>query len=123
MTVHTPQELNVKSIIDTDYIIATKKGLINLEHILESRHSNYFRNRRVPREANVADKIVPHLRARYEKKQMKMLENNVIEQILGSEEQTLINDKPLAVMSRSLRGYVREMIQEQKKRASEGINN
>jgi len=36
-----------------DYIFMTKQGLEELENTLQSRHNNYFRNRKVSTEARI----------------------------------------------------------------------
>lgn len=43
----------------SDLVFMTKEGLLQLEEILESRHANYFRNKRVPRPELPYDKYFP----------------------------------------------------------------
>lgn len=45
--VKTPQQFHVPDLLKHDYVFVTKQGLIDLENILETRHANYFRNRKV----------------------------------------------------------------------------
>jgi len=115
VTVHNPQELNVLSILNSEYLIATKEGLKQFEIILESRHANHYRNKRIPREPNAADFLIPDLKNRLDKK-FDPIRDGIIEEILNNDDERLMSEKPLAVMSRGLRGYVKEMQEEQTKR-------
>ena len=48
------QKFHVPDLINNDYVFVTKQGLIELETILEARHSNYFRNRKVASEEQIS---------------------------------------------------------------------
>lgn len=47
LTVRSPQTLNLPDILHSDYIFMTKQGAQEFEEVLEKRHNNYFRNRKV----------------------------------------------------------------------------
>jgi hypothetical protein len=49
ITLRNPQQLHVPDLVKSDLIFLTKEGLQQYEEILQSRHMNYYRNRKVPR--------------------------------------------------------------------------
>ena len=53
MHVKTPGSFNVPDLLKHDYIFITKQGLIDMETVIEQRHANYFRNRKVATERSI----------------------------------------------------------------------
>lgn len=56
----SPQDLNVKDMLNADFVVITKKALEELELILESREKNLFWNRKLPREELPYDSMGLH---------------------------------------------------------------
>lgn len=72
--------------------------------IIESRDENLFRNRKVPREALPFDEVLsPQIRLK--EKRRDRFEEDIINSILEREGVDLDN-KPLEIVSESLRGYM-----------------
>ena len=96
-----PQQFHVPDLLKNDYIFITKQGLIDLEEIIESRHANYFRNRRVPTQAIL------------DRKARSKLDNydiEIIKPILESDKITDYDDDlPLHLQSESLKTYVDDL--------------
>ena len=99
--VKTPGQFHVPDLLKHDYIFVTKQGLIDLEAILESRHQNYFRNRKVASEQAIEFA---------QSKVIDRFEREIIKPIMGAEEIENYNDElPLAIQSESLKGYVDDL--------------
>ena len=47
VTVKKAAQFNLPELIRNDYIFLTRQGLVELEALLETRESNYFRNKKV----------------------------------------------------------------------------
>ena len=60
-----------------DYILCTKQGLIDLEHIIESRIANNYRNKKIPRAERIEEK---------REKYFDSYDNEIIKPILESDE-------------------------------------
>ena len=56
----SPQDLNVRDMLNADYVVITKRALEELELILESREKNLFRNWKLPREELPYDSMGLH---------------------------------------------------------------
>jgi hypothetical protein len=67
-TVVNPQQIHVDNILHNDWIFLTFSGLKELEMIIENRHSNLYRNRKVPRAVLPFDNILYSAVNRKEKK-------------------------------------------------------
>lgn len=92
------QKFHVPDLINNDYVFVTKQGLIELESILESRHANYFRNRKVASEQTIA---------RWKERKMDKFEKRIIQPIVHSESLPNYDDsKPLDITTPALRAYV-----------------
>lgn len=57
LTIKKSKEFNIPDLLRSDYVIMTKQGLIELENIIEGRHANYFRNKKVPTEEGLQRQI------------------------------------------------------------------
>jgi len=99
-----------------DYVFITKKGLEEFEMILDCRYKNYYRNRKIPREPLPYDDILQHQINRKEKK-IDKFNDLIIKKTL--EEDPELFDKPLTLLTRSLKGYVRELKAVQQKSKAE----
>lgn len=75
--------------------------------IIENRESNLYRNRKIPREALPYDSIIKPTIQRAENKR-DHFEEDIIKAILEKEEQEF-DDKPLELVSESLRGYIHDL--------------
>lgn len=92
------QKFHVPDLINNDYIFVTKQGLIELETILEARHSNYFRNRKTATEESIA---------KWKDRKMDKYEKKIIHPIINSESLPNYDDnKPLDITTPALRAYV-----------------
>lgn len=74
---------------------------------MENKESNLFRNRKVPREKLPYDDIIKPAILR-QKKKHDYFEEDIIKGILEREEWE-DEDKPMAVFSESLKGYVKDL--------------
>lgn len=92
-------------IVKNDWIFATVKGLQELEMMIENRETNLFRNRKVPRETLPFDNILG-LSIKRQQKKFDHFEENIIKAILEKEE---MEDKPLELVTKSLKGYVKDL--------------
>lgn len=72
-----PQQFNVPDLLNSDYVFITKEGLIELEIVLEKRHENLYRNKKVPNAASLE---------RNRLKRLDPFEEDIIKPILEAEE-------------------------------------
>ena len=79
-----------------------------LETVLENRHSNMYRNKRIPRPELAYDK---YLKPRIQKKEKKerTVEERIIKKILETPEEDGDEDKPLTLYTESLKGYFKDL--------------
>ncbi|CDW91502.1 50s ribosomal protein l4 [Stylonychia lemnae] len=108
LNVMNPQQINVKPIIQNDWIFATKQSLQELEMIIECRDDNLFRNRKIPRESLAYDTLLPNHVARQERKRDRF-DEDIIRSILEREDFAEIEDKPLQIVTESLKGYIQDL--------------
>jgi hypothetical protein len=93
--------------LNHDWLIVTTKGLEQLETIIESRHANLFRNKKVPRESLPFDSVLgPQLRLTARKRDK--FDDDIIKSILEREE-TDEDGKPMQIFTESLKGYVEDL--------------
>lgn len=97
----SPQDLNVKDMLNADYVVITKKALEELELILESREKNLFRNRKLPREELPYDSMGLH--------KSKKLDH--WEQVKNEMKDVKV-PKNFVVMNMTLRNYLKEYKQQ-----------
>lgn len=100
-------QLNVLPIVNHDWVFATVEGLQDLEMIIENRSDNLFRNKKIPRERLPYDEIIKNSVRRTEKKRDRF-EEDIIKAILEREE-TEADQKPLELVTESLKGYIRDI--------------
>ena len=96
-------EFNVPDLLKNDYIFIPKQGLIDFEEVLQSRKDNYFRNRKVSRPEHIAHVI---------DKKMDVYEKHIIRPILKGDEKALEgydDEKPVSLLSESLKGYIEDL--------------
>jgi len=106
MRVKTPGVFNVPDLLKHDYIFVTKQGLIDLENVLEARHANYFRNKKVATESSIQ---------RAQSKVIDKYERDIIKPILEAETLENYDDSvPLVLQSDSLKSYVDDLHQLQR---------
>ena len=99
--VKNPQQFNVPDLLKSDYIFVTKQGLIDLEEILDSRMTNYFRNKKVASEKSII---------RAQDKVIDTFEKEIIRPIIDPETLENYDDSlPLAIQSEALKGYVDDL--------------
>ena len=101
--VRKPHELHVPDLLKSDYIFIPKQGLIDYEEVLESRHDNYFRNRKVSREVWIEQ---------IKEKKLDEFQKHIINPIQRGDEDALEgydDDKPLYILSESLKGYIDDL--------------
>ena len=97
--VQTPGLFHVPDLLRNDYIFTTKQGLIELEEILELRHFNCYRNRKIA----TNDAIM-----RAQSKKIDPFEKEIIRKIIDAEE--LDGDNvPLSIQSETLKSYVDDL--------------
>lgn len=99
VTVKNPQTFNVPEMIHADYIFMTKQGMQELEQTFENRYNNYFRNRKVSQAEHI-EKV--------KAKKANPFERDIIKPMLETEV-LAGDDKPLEVMTPSLRQYVDDL--------------
>jgi len=94
--------------LTNDWIFATTKGIEELEMVLENRDSNLFRNRKVPRESLGYDEILsPQIRLKETKRDH--FDEDIIKSILEREDAGDLDNKPLEIVTESLRGYIHDL--------------
>lgn len=99
LKVKNPQEFNIPEMLQSDYIFMTKKGVEELEMVLENRQGNYFRNRKVSTEARQAE---------IAEKRQDPWTRDVLKPILDSPEPI---DLPLDLVTPSLKQYIDDLRQ------------
>lgn len=101
--VKRPMEFHVPDLLRNDYIFIPKQGLIDFEEVLQSRHDNYFRNRKISRPEYIQSVI---------EKNTDEFEKHIIRPILSGDEKALEgydDDKPVTLLSESLKGYIEDL--------------
>ena len=99
--VKRPQQFHVPDLLRNDYILCTKQGLIDLEHIIESRIANNYRNKKMPRAERIEEK---------REKYFDSYDNEIIKPILESDEiEDYDDDLPLQLQSESLKKYIDDL--------------
>ena len=95
-----------------DYIFITKQGLIEFEKLIEYRHWNIFRNRKVA----TADQIL-----RSQNKRIDPFEKEIIRKIIDADELEGYDDEvPLSIQSETLKNYVDDLSKLQSESSSTG---
>ena len=99
--VQTAGSFHVPDLLRNDYIFVTRQGLIELEEVLEHRHRNYYRNRKVA----TADSIM-----RAQNKKIDPYEKEIIRKIIDADELQGYDDEvPLSIQSETLKSYVDDL--------------
>ena len=101
------QQINVLPIVNNDWIFATKKGLQELEMIIENREQNLYRNRKIPRAKLPYDDVV-FAQVRRQEKKRDRFDEDIIQAILQREENEE-DGQPLELITESLRGFMHEL--------------
>ena len=107
LTHMNPHEFHVPSILKHDWILATVKGLQDLEMLIENKEANLYRNRKVPRAKLPYDDIIKPSIIRQQNKH-DHFEDDIIKGIL-EREQWEDENKPLEIFSESLKGYIKDV--------------
>ena len=99
--VKRPSDFNVPELLRNDYIFIDKQGLIDLEELLVARHSENFRNKKVPTPEKMELKKAKHLDS---------FDTEIIKPILESDEiADYDDDLPLQLQTESLRSYIDDL--------------
>jgi len=97
----SPQEFNVPDMLLADYIFVTKQGIAELEQIIESRETNYYRVRKVSSEQQLE---------KSKSKRADKFATEIIDPILTSDKIENYNDElPLKLQSEALRTYIDDL--------------
>ena len=112
-----PHQFHLPSMMKNDWIFATVKGLQELELLIENKEANLYRNKKVPREKLPFDDLIKPAVLRQQRKH-DHFEEDIIKGILEREEWE-DEDKPLKIFSESLKGYVKDVKELQKKHAEQ----
>ena len=107
MSLANPHEFHLPQLLKNDWVLATVKGLQELEMLIENKEANLFRNRKIPREKLPYDDIIKPAILRQQKKH-DPFEEDIIKGILEREEWQ-DEDKPLEIFSESLKGYIADV--------------
>jgi len=101
VTLKNAQQFNLPDLLRTDYIFLTKQGLVELEEVIEKRHENLFRNKKVPTEDGI---LRSRLRA------MDHFERDIIDPTLNSKKiKGYDDDLPLIVQTPALKTMVKDL--------------
>lgn len=100
VTVKSAQQFNVPDMLLADYIFLTKQGMEELEETLQSRHNNYFRNRKVSTETRVQEIIA---------KRQDPFRRDIMQPILESPEAEEDESQPLDLTTPVLRQYIDDL--------------
>lgn len=85
-------------LLTNDYVFITKQGLVELERVLEDRHENCFRNKKVATERSIA---------RWKDRKLDPFEKKIIKPIVFAEKIEGYDDsKPVDITTAALRQYV-----------------
>jgi large subunit ribosomal protein L4 len=99
LNVKNAQQFNVPDMLMSDYIFVTKEGMSDLESVLERRHENYFRNRKVS-----SSEHIEHIIA----KRQNPWERDIMLPILEAAESPA-DQKPLDFVTPSLQQYIDDL--------------
>jgi hypothetical protein len=95
------QKFHVPDLLTNDYVFITKQGLIELEAILEARHSNYFRNKKRASDTSIA---------KWTDRKLDPFEKSIIKPIVSSESIEGFDDsKPIDITTAALRRYISDL--------------
>ena len=53
VSIKNPQEFNITDMLRSDLVFMTKDGLTQFEEVVSSRHQNYYRNKKIPRQQSL----------------------------------------------------------------------
>lgn len=99
-----PNEFALPDMLTMDRIFITKDGLSGLEEILEARHKNAYRNKKIPHPDVDIDELREARRDSFER--------NIIRPIRDSVEiEDIDDDKPLELLTPTLKTYIDDLRQ------------
>jgi hypothetical protein len=89
VSVAKPNEFNISEMLRSDYIFMTRQGLQEFESVLESRQANYYRNRKISSDTQIAKR---------QAKRMDPFVRDIMEPILNSDSIENYNDEQPIVL-------------------------
>lgn len=101
VTVVRPGQFHVPHLLRNNLFLVSKQALVDLEQVLDSRHANYYRNRKVSRPEHIAA---------ITDAKMDPFHREIIKPTLEAESIEGFDDsKPVTILSESLKSYIDDL--------------